>query len=205
MKLQKNGDTWQGSYLESSNTVKYGKFTWIAGSSSLDFERGATVGLFVYRDDTHESDIEINQWPGYDQHLWMSVRPGGIDDHLGNLDYGVLSTDPHLHDQNIKYCIDWAPNYVDFSATAPDGTIIRRFTFTDSSRISQLNSSICMDLTPLDNRYYPESGNPVEIVLKSFTYTPYEGSDQASTSATGASDGATSATNPTSNRHHSYR
>ena len=176
MKLEKINDRWCGAILESRNTVKYGKFTWVISSSSLNLERNTTIGLFIYHDDRNELDIEINQWPGTDQHLYFVNQPGSIEDHPENISYGVFSSNPHLNDKNIVYSIEWTPDYVYYSATAEDGTIILDWTYSNPEGIPAINSTICMDILPLAGRYYPASGNAAEIVLSSFTYTPYDSS-----------------------------
>ena len=176
MKLEKINDRWCGSLLESRNTVKYGKFTWVVSSPSLNLERNTTVGLFLYHDDRNELDIEINQWPGTDQHLYFVNQPGSVGDHPENISYGVFSSNPHLNDKNIVYSIEWTPDYVYYSATAEDGTVILDWTYSNPEGIPAINSAICMDILPLAGSYYPVSGNAAEIVLRSFTYTPYDSS-----------------------------
>ena len=101
-------------------------------------------------------------------------QPGSIDDNPKNISYGVFSSDPHLNDENIVYSIEWTPDHVYYSATASDGTIIQDWTYSNPKGIPSINSTVCMCLLPLAGRYYPESGNAAEVVLKNFTYTPYE-------------------------------
>jgi len=174
MRLEKINDRWYGAMLESRNTVKYGKLTWVSNSPTLNLERNTTFGLCTYYDDRNELDIEINQWPGYDEHVWFSKQPASVDNHPENISYGVFSSNPYLNDKNIVYSIEWTPNYVYYSATAEDGTIILDWTYSDPEGIPAINSTICMCLLPLAGSYYPASGNAAEIVLSSFTYTPYD-------------------------------
>lgn len=174
MKLQKIDNKWRGSTIESDFTVKYGKLTWVASSPSLNLERNTTIGLFTYYDDLHEIDIEINQWPEYDQHLWFTNQPGDIDDNPQNINCSIFSNDPHLNEKNITYTIDWKPTYILFSAVASDGTVLSQWNYTNAGAIPQVNSSICMDITCLGDTGCPASGNPSEIVFESFSYIPYE-------------------------------
>lgn len=173
MQLQKIGDKWYGATLESPYTVKYGKFTWVASSPSLNLERGTSIGLMTYADDYHEIDIEINQWPGCDEHLYLVNQPGSVEDHPDNVNYGILSDNPHLNDKNIEYSIDWKPTSILISAIANDGTIISIWDYTNADAIPHVNSSVVMDILPLARTYYPASGNTAEIVLSNFTYTPF--------------------------------
>ena len=176
MRLEKINNKWCGCLLERSQTVKYGKFTWVSSSSTLNLERYTTIGLFTYHDDQNELDIEINQWPGCDEHLYFVNQPGSVDTHPEKVSYGVFSSNPHLNDKNIVYSIEWTPDYVYYSAIAEDGTIIQDWTYSNPEGIPSINSTICMDLLPLAGSYYPASGNAAEVVLQSFTYTPYESS-----------------------------
>jgi hypothetical protein len=174
MRLEKINDRWYGAMLESRNTVKYGKLTWVSNSPTLNLERNTTFGLCTYYDDRNELDIEMNQWPGYDEHVWFSKQPASVDNHPENISYGVFSSNPYLNDKNIVYSIEWTPNYVYYSVTAGDGTIIQDWTYSDPEGIPAINSTICMCLLPLAGSYYPASGNAAEVVLSSFTYTPYD-------------------------------
>lgn len=174
MRLEKINDRWCGAVLESRNTVKYGKLTWVSNTPALNLERNTTFGLCTYYDDRNELDIEINQWPGYDEHVWFSKQPASVDNHPENISYGVFSSNPYLNDKNIVYSIEWTPNYVYYSVTAGDGTIIQDWTYSDPEGIPAINSTICMCLLPLAGSYYPASGNAAEVVLSSFTYTPYD-------------------------------
>lgn len=178
MKLEQENGVWQGALLESTEKVKYGKFTWVFSSPSLNLERNTTIGLFTYHDNKNELDIEINQWPGMDEHLFFVNQPGSIDSHPDLISYGVFSSNPYLMDENIIYTIEWTPAYVHYSAVTEEGKTIQEWTYSDQDGITDLESTICMDLLNLDRKYYPASGEASEVVLKSFKYTPYGAPEQ---------------------------
>jgi PKD repeat protein len=132
--------------------------------------------LFTYHDDNNELDIEINQLPDEDYHLYYTKQPGDVEIHTENISYGVLSNNQHLNDTNITYTIEWTPNYVYYSAVDPEGNMIKEWNYTNTG-IPEVNSSICMNLGHLPNDE-PASGDSFELVLHNFTYTPYNSSSE---------------------------
>lgn len=173
MVLRKVGGVWTGVNMEDATTRLYGRISIVAHSESLNLERNTTFGVCTYKDDQTEIDIEINQWPGYDQHAWFSNQPASIDDHPTNIHYGVLSTDPYLDAIDVRYTIEWTPEYIYYSIVAPDGHVIFDWTYLNgqgTADIPSVASSICLDLLPLAGTYFPATGTYFEIVLSSYEY-----------------------------------
>ena len=169
MRLQKIGDTWYCTTLESPYKVKYGKFIWNISSPSLNLERNTSIGMFAYADDSHEIDIEINQWPGRNEHLWFTNQPGSIEDYPTNTYYRVYSDSPYLNATNITYIIDWEPTYINYSVTNSDGLIISNWNYTNESGVPQVESTLCIYLGTVGNST-PRSEQTKEIVFNSFQY-----------------------------------
>jgi hypothetical protein len=169
MRLQKIGDTWYCTTLESPYTVKYGKFIWNISSPSLNLERNTSIGMFTYGDDSHEIDIEINQWPGRDEHLWFTNQPGSIDDYPSNIYYNIYSDSPYLDETNITYIIDWEPTYINYSAINSEGSIISDWNYTNESGVPHIESTICQYFGTVAN-FTPRSEQTKEVVFNSFQY-----------------------------------
>ena len=169
MRLQKVGDTWCCTTLESPYTVKYGKFIWNISSPSLNLERNTSIGMFTYANDCDEIDIEINQWPGHDEHLWFTNQPGSVEDYPSNIYYDVYSDSPYLNETNITYIIEWEPTYINFSVVSSDGSIISNWNYTNESEIPHVESTICQYFGTVAN-FTPQNEQPKEIVFNSFQY-----------------------------------
>lgn len=169
MRLQKIGDKWYCTTLESPYKVKYGKFIWNISSPSLNLERNTSIGMFTYADDNHEIDIEINQWPGRNEHLWFTNQPGSIEDYPTNTYYSVYSDSPYLNSTNITYIIDWEPTYINYSVISCEGLMISNWNYTNESGIPHMESTICQYFGILAN-ITPQSEQNKEIVFNSFQY-----------------------------------
>lgn len=177
MRLQKIGDTWYCTTLESPYKVKYGKFMWNISSPSLNLERNTSIGMFTYADDSHEIDIEINQWPGYDEHLWFTNQPGSIDGYPSNTYCSIYSDSPYLDATNITYIIDWEPTYINYSVTNSDGLVISNWNYTNESEIPHVESTICQYFGTVAN-FTPQNEQTKEIVFNSFQYTEGQSQNQ---------------------------
>ncbi len=171
MRLQKIGDRWYGTELNSPTTYLYGKFIWNVSSTSLQFERNTSIGMFTYTDDDHEIDIEINQWPGLDPHLWFVNQPGTLGKRPDNVYYSVYSNSSYLDATNVTYMFDWEPTYINYSAISSDGTVISNWNLTNASAVPHVDATIIEVITTVRGKA-PLSGQSKEIVFNSFQYIP---------------------------------
>lgn len=168
MVLQKINGDWKGIEFNSPTKYKYGKYIWKVHSGSLNFPRGTGIGMFTYTDDLHELDIEIQEWPGYSEHLWFTVQPGNVDEHPENIKYAVPSNSPYIDEKDITYTIDWQPTYVDFSAVTSSGKIINAWRCTNSAIIPQIPAYIIFGIGKSSST--PAGNMPKEIVWDNFQY-----------------------------------
>ena len=177
MVLRKINGQYKGCLFEAPTKNKYGRFTWTAKSTSLDFEFKSTVGFCTYFSDNSELDIEMNQWyiktPEHeaDSHLFFSNQPASVEGkNKDNIFYGIKDDSPYLHAKGIIYSITWMPTYVYYCAKLPDGTIIQEWNYTNSGHVPQVDHTVCMCLLPLGGTSGPSSGKPIELVLSSYKY-----------------------------------
>jgi hypothetical protein len=169
MVLQKINGDWKDIEFNSPATYRYGKYIWKVYSGSLNYPLGTSVAMYTYTDDNHELDIEIEQYPGYDQHLWYTVQPGGVDEHPENINYSVPSNSPYLNERSITYTIDWEPTYVTFSAVTSSGTVISSWKYTNSKSVPDVPATIIFGIGKSGGGI-PAGNIPQEIIWDSFQY-----------------------------------
>ncbi len=169
MKLQKVGDRWYGTELDSPTTYLYGKFIWNVSSTSLQFERNTSIGFFTYTDDSHEIDFEIHQWPGLDPRLWFTNQPGSLDNHPNNVHYSVYSDSPYLDATNVTYTFDWEPTYINYSVLNSDGSIISSWNYTNAREVPHVAANVIENIGTVMG-CAPVSGQPQEIIFNEFQY-----------------------------------
>lgn len=174
LRMQKFDGIYKGVLFETPTPYLYGRIRWTASSPTLNIERNASLGLCTYYDDPNtdipnELDIEINQWPGYDERIWFSCHPASIDSHPENIHYGCLSTNPYINDSGCVFTIEWTPSYVYYSVVASDGTTILDWNYTGDD-IPHTSAYICMFFGVLAQGAGPASGNPITIKFSNFEY-----------------------------------
>jgi PKD repeat protein len=174
LRMQKFDGIYKGVLFETPTPYLYGRIRWTASSPTLNIERNASLGLNTYYDDPdtdipNELDIEINQWPGYDERIWFSCHPASIDSHPENIHYGCLSTNPYVNDSGVVYTIEWTPSYVYYSVVASNGTTILDWNYTGDD-IPHTSAYICMFFGVLAQGAGPASGNPITIKFSNFEY-----------------------------------
>lgn len=175
LKLEKINGVYKGALFESVDSFEYGTFTWTVKSPSLNLERGSTLGFFTYNDDgiypLNEIDIEINQWPGYNERVWFVLQPGALSSiHEDKVDYSVARD---IDDGDLKYTIEWTPEKVHWSIATSSGEIISEWSYDDEEAIQDDPARACFDLLVLNGGKGPESGDTIEVVLSDFEYIPY--------------------------------
>ncbi|MDR7667016.1 hypothetical protein RG963_14745 [Methanosarcina sp. Z-7115] len=155
---------WKCTMLNSQNSYLYGTFTWTVASPVYTFDKNSVVGLCTYLDDYHELNIITSRWGEPDgNQLWYSIEPSKIE---GNSkDYLVPSS---IEGINTTYRIEWKPNYIRFTSTQADGTVIADYNNTNISSIPKEPESIIMNLLLVAP---PSDGKNIELIISDFTVT----------------------------------
>jgi len=104
--INKDGK-WYCTGLETINKYTYGTFTWTVASPVYTFDKNSVLGLFTYRDDNHELDIEPSRWGLEDDtNLGYSVQPVKVK---GNeRTFNLKGT----KGANTTYRIEWKRTYI---------------------------------------------------------------------------------------------
>ena len=169
MLLKITDGVYKGFKLEGPQ-IRYGRLTWVAQSTSLNFPFGSTVGLFTYYSDSSEIDIEIHQWHATEPRLNFCNQPASIDDYPQNVHQAVTNDSKWLTATGITYVIEWTPSYIYYSATASDGTIIEDWTYTIAASIPQVNHTVCIDFMPRAGSTGPAGTDTYELILSDYSY-----------------------------------
>jgi hypothetical protein len=65
--------------LTSTQTFGYGTYVFYTMSRVDTLDKNAVLGLFTYKDDSHEVDIEFSKWGIADlNNGWFTVQPPSI-------------------------------------------------------------------------------------------------------------------------------
>ena len=135
--------------------------------------RAAWLGLFTYRDDNNENDVEISRWQGQGNHLVLyTVQPYGIPGNsIGYLPAtttnGNTATAAGYNGMGATVSINRQPNYIDFETLDDNNNVIASEHFTNVSAIDQGPEKL---MTNLYLRDIPAGGSDVECIIDSVTY-----------------------------------
>jgi hypothetical protein len=148
---------WQSSEV-FSDPLGRGTYTWSVDSGVNALDRNVVLGLFSYLDDSHEIDVEIARWGNAADptNAQFVVQPYL---HTGNLFRFTTPSGP------TTYGFTWGASTVDF--TGPSAS----WTYSGPDVPQPAGERVHMNLW-LDRGNPPSDGRDVEVVLRSFSFTP---------------------------------
>jgi len=168
LKITKSGAKWYCAEVIGQTSLAYGTYAWtITGHPALD--PNVTLGLFTWNDDAayahRELDFEEARWgnaadPTNTQYV---VQPYDATGHL------VRETLPTT--QTLVHSFRWAPGRVDFETRTTAGALVRAWSYIGSDVPVPGGENPRMNLW-LFRGSAPANGQPVEIVVNAFSWTP---------------------------------
>jgi Concanavalin A-like lectin/glucanases superfamily len=171
--IKMDSGRWDCTQLACENDYRFGKFTWKIDNASSIFnlsQDAAWLGLFSYRDDNNETDVEISRWQGQGNHLVLyTVQPywipGNSIGYLPSVTRNGSTTDQNGYDgSGITVSIDREPNYIDFTTLDRKGRVIAYEHFTNTSVIDKGAEKLYMNFYL---RSIPTIGPDVECIIDS--------------------------------------
>jgi hypothetical protein len=165
LEINYTDDHWNCVELDSVKKFKYGTYTWVVSSQSLNLDKNVVLGLFTYTDDNHEIDIESGQWGNSSSdHLHFTCQPDQTVTFVSPTSNYVNATD-------VTYTFDWQPSYIHYTARASDGKTIANWYCTDTKDIPKVKAKVMINLW-LQHSIPPSNGEPVEVIISSFHASP---------------------------------
>jgi hypothetical protein len=173
LKITQRNGKWYCAELTTIQTLGYGTYAFYLASRTDNLDKNVVLGLFAYKDDTHEVDIEFSKWGiTNNQNGWFTVQPPPYIDGKNQKAFNFeLSGDYTTH------YFTWSRRSIYFESfhghypvgTQPQGNVIE--SFTSYQRVSAQGVKAHINLW-LYKGLAPSDGLPTEVVIKSFTYTP---------------------------------
>ena len=96
LKITYSNGHWYCAELTSTRTFGYGTYAFYTASRIDTLDKNVVLGLFAYKDDSHEVDIEFSKWGILDySNGWFTVQPppyiNGVNQKSFNIQlYGCL-------------------------------------------------------------------------------------------------------------------
>lgn len=168
LRIAKSGNRWQVAEVISKLSFGYGTYTWELGSAVHALDPNVVLGLFTWNDDPaynhRELDIEFADWgnPADTTNGQFVVQPYST---AGNL---VRFTQPPGTVPSTQ-SVTWRPGSVAFASTGvPDWTYSGPDVPVPGGENARMNLWLFRGQPPTN-------GEAVEIVIRSFTFTPLTG------------------------------
>jgi hypothetical protein len=173
VQITKTGGVWYCTNLETVQALGYGTYNFVISNNAASLDKNVVLGLFAYKDDSHEVDIEFSTWGvNHGNNLWYTVQPPPY-----TAGYNQQSFNAKLTGSYSTHLFQWTQNSIFFESlqgqpsitNPPPSSIICKFTSPVSP--SPTGVMACINLWLL-NGHAPSNGKSVAIVIKSFNFTP---------------------------------
>jgi hypothetical protein len=170
LKIQRNGaGTWTSSEIIGPTSFGYGTYTFTVASSLDALDPNVVLGLFTWSDRPQyahrEIDIEFARWgsPTDSTNAQYVVQPYDASNHLAR--FSQPAGAPTIHS------FTWRAGSVSWVSRAADGSLIASYAYSGADVPKPGDERVRLNLW-LFGGSPPLNGQPVEILVSSFAYTP---------------------------------
>jgi hypothetical protein len=170
LRIAKNAaGAWTAAEIIGPTTYGYGTYTFHLASPVHDLDPNVVLGLFTWSDRSRhahrEIDIEFSRWgdaadPTNAQYV---VQPYSVANHLTRFTQPASTTSAHA--------FTWRPGRIDWLSRDASGATIAATTYTGTDVPPTGDERVRLNLW-LFGGAAPTDGQPVEVIVDSFTFTP---------------------------------
>jgi hypothetical protein len=176
LKIRQENNTWYSAEVDSVAATQYGTHCFYVDGRVDLLDKNIVLGLFLYKDDQHEIDIEFARWgdESYPNSQYV-VQPSTA----GGEDIYLFEFNTSLSGAYSTHCFNWQPGYVEFWSThghyswppGPDYQIEHRQTPVGQYiPPSDGSYKIMLNLWLLSDSTQPSNGQSAEITIKDIDY-----------------------------------
>ncbi len=164
---------WYAASLTTVQTLGYGTYSFVISNNAATMDKNVVLGLFAYKDDSHEVDIEFSTWGvTHGNNAWFTVQPSPY-----TMGYNAESFNAKLTGSYSTHFFSWGQSNIFFESlqgqssitNPPTSSIITSFTSPLSPSPTGVSANINLWLL---NGHAPSNGKTVAVVIKSFSFTP---------------------------------
>lgn len=172
LKITYSNGKWYCPEVTTAETLGYGTYAFYLANRIDTIDKNVVLGLFAYKDNSHEVDIEFSKWGNTNSNnSWYTVQPPPY------VQGKTWSFNMTLNGDYTTHYFTWKQNSVYFESVGghypigsePKSNIIQ--SFTSNSSVSATGVKAHMNLW-IFHSSAPSNGQPVEVIVKSFKYIP---------------------------------
>ncbi len=173
LKITYRDGRWYCPEVTTTKTLGYGTYAFYLASRVDTIDKNVVLGLFAYKDDSHEIDIEFSKWRNVNyNNSWFTVQPPPYTQGVTQRSFNVTQSGSYS-----THYFTWKPTSVYFESFGghypigkePAGNIYK--SFTSPARVDASGVKAHMNLWIFQSTA-PSNAQPIEVVVKSFSYTP---------------------------------
>ena len=169
LRIARNASRWTTAEIIGPVTHGYGTYTFSLGSPVDALDPNVVLGLFTWSDkapDAHrELDIEFARWgnPADATNAQYVVQPWSSANHLRRFSQPAAASSMHR--------FTWRSGSVAWESRDGAGALIQSYAYTGRDVPRTGDERVRLNLW-LFNGNAPTDGNPVEVIVTSFIFTP---------------------------------
>lgn len=170
LRIQQNAaGTWTTAEIIGPKTYGYGTYTFVLDSPVHALDPNVVLGLFTWSDRARfahrEIDIEFAKWGNAadETNAQYVVQPHATAGHLYRFKQPTDATTSHS--------FTWTKGRVVWTSTKASGEIIATYTYAGADVPPSGDERVRLNLW-LFGGNAPTDGQPVEVVIRSFAFTP---------------------------------
>ena len=171
LRVDRAGDRWRCAEVSTRRSMGHGTYTFDVEGPIDRLDPNVVLGLFTYRSDLSELDIEYSRWG------WERAKGGQFACQpfatKGNRFRFAVRLDGSLS----RNSIDWRPHQVTYSSVeiAEDGSVVRPIALRvyTGDDIPKASTEHCHVNLWLYRGEPPTDGETVTITVRRFRFTPF--------------------------------
>lgn len=169
---QKANERWYATEVISKQTFGYGTYTFFIDAEPFYYDPHVVAGIFLYRDEANEIDIEFSRWGDKDNYqfgnyvIQPAERPGN------QFRFPIITSGSFT-----THRIEWKPNEVHFSSwhghypDPPEDKIIAQWHYTGRYIPNPTGLHLFFNLW-LFRGIPPKEAKDEKLIINHFTYFP---------------------------------
>jgi hypothetical protein len=164
---------WYSTEVVCIDPLEYGSYTLVSGSRIDLLDKNAVLGFFTWDDDApannyREIDIEFSRWgDAAAANAQYVIQPWGVSGNRYRYNLNLTSA-------TSTHRIAWHPDRIQFGSWDENGGLLQSWTYTNSQYIPPTApgaGNARINLWLIDG-VPPSDGQRVEVIIKSFQFTP---------------------------------
>jgi hypothetical protein len=171
LKIVNRNGIWYSTEVICADTLQYGTYTITLGSQVDLLDKNVVLGFFTWDTDApqynyREIDIEFSRWgEAAAQNAQYVIQPWDIPGNRHRFYLNLPTTDS-------THSIDWRPDQIQFNSRDGNGALLHSWSYTNTAYIPPPGAGNARINLWLLNGAAPSDGQDVEVIIKSFEFTP---------------------------------